>query len=133
MPMPAAATPLNTVGAMVALLLTITVPLMFMFAVPTLPPRYPADTPDGVELLLVKMPPKLMVPNELTVTRVADSGVVGFDWLTALIPELPELMMSRFDVVTARFPMPQLNAPMPYGELPPLADVAETSAVMVTL
>src|ERR1700676_4796963 len=111
--MPAAATPLNTVGLILALLLTTTVPLTFMLGVAALPPRYPACTPEGVPPELFKMPPKLMVPNELTVTSVLRSGTIGFDSLTALMPVLPELMVSPPDVVTAMSPIPQLKAPIP--------------------
>ena len=59
------------------------------------------------------MPPKLMVPAELTVIRVLAAGAIGFDSLTALMPVLPELMTSPLDVVMAMFPIPQLKAPMP--------------------
>ena len=104
---------MNTVAAILALLLTITVPLTSIFAAAALPPRYPADTPEGFPPLFVAMPPKLMVPNEFTVASASTPAAIAVASFTALIPLLPELIISAPEVMTEIFPGPHAAAPMP--------------------
>src|ERR1700677_2306761 len=99
MPKPAAA-------LIAAILLTMTVPLTFEFDVELVPPRKPAAIPAGCPPLLVRMVPELMLPAAPAVTVASAAAVIAVASLTASIPELPDVMVSPFDVVTAILPGP---------------------------
>src|ERR1700704_3341375 len=87
--------------------------------------------PDGGFPLLFAMLPALIDPALLTVMSVPTDAAIAVAWFTALMPELPELMISPPDVVTEILPGPQTAAPIPYGALP-VVEVAAFVAVIVT-
>src|SRR5436305_1957041 len=88
-------------------LLTITVPLTVVFDVDAVPPRKPAEIPEGALPLLVATFPVVMddpVADE-TVTS-ARAAAMTVAWFPALIPVPPESILEPNPVLTAVLPVP---------------------------
>src|SRR5260370_9352439 len=99
--------PMPALAIMLAALLTMTVPLTLRFCVPfATPPRKPALIPEGDEPLLFAIVPELMDPEAYTVTSAPAGAAIAVAWFAALIPELPDVMTSAFDILTAMSPGP---------------------------
>src|SRR5260370_1050786 len=105
--------PTPSAAEILAALLTITVPLTLRFWVALVPPRNPTATPEGLLPLLFKTVPEVIDPDVLTVTSAPTPAAIAVASFTALIPVLPELMISPLEVVTETFPGPHAAAPMP--------------------
>jgi hypothetical protein len=92
-----------------------TVPFTLKLDVRLVPPKKPADMPEGADPLLVATVPEVIVDPVAveTATSAPAAAVIIAASLTALIPELPDAMTSFVDVVTAILPGPRLNALIP--------------------
>ena len=91
-------------------------PLTVVFDVDAVPPRKPAEIPEGAFPLLVATLPVVMDdPEAVETVTSAPAAAITVASLTALIPELPEVITSPADVVTATLPGPRLYASIPLG------------------
>ncbi len=83
-----------------------TLPITFRFDAALVPPRKPADIPEGCAPLLVRIVPELMDPAADTVTSAPAEAAIAVASLTASMPVLPDVTTFPLDVVTAMSPGP---------------------------